>query len=284
MEGSNTLDIDEKFIDIEAVFHKKNPKLARWLPKFIFGYLRRVGRERDINRVFYSNRHLRGLDFIDAVFEGEFGLKIHVQGLEHINAEDRFLIVANHPLGALDGMALMKAVGRVRQDIQFPVNDVLMNIPHLQKCFLPINKHGSNKENILRINKAFASSHVILSFPAGLVSRRQKGKIEDLTWQKTFLVKAKQYKRSIVPVHISGQNSNFFYRLASFRKAFGIRAKLEMFYLVDEMYKLKDKEINLTIGKPIHPDRFDKSKRMSNWAAIVKEYVYKLPTQPKALF
>lgn len=284
IEKTQVLDISENFIDIETIFHNKNPKLARWIPKFVFRYLKRIAHQEDANRVFYTYRDKLGLDFIDAMLDEEFQLKIKVRGLENINATDRFLLAANHPLGGLDGMALMKAVGQVRQDILFPVNDVLMNIPHLKPLFIPVNKHGSNKDNIRLINQAFASDKVMLFFPAGLVSRKQKGKIEDLAWHKTFIVKAKKYKRAIVPVYISGQNSNFFYRLANIRKFFGIKAKLEMFYLVDEMYKLKGKEIEIVFGKPIDPDRFEKSRRMNDWATSVKEHVYRLSVQPDAEF
>ncbi|MCH2045354.1 MAG: 1-acyl-sn-glycerol-3-phosphate acyltransferase [Saprospiraceae bacterium] len=284
IETTQGLDISENFVDIEKIFHNKNPKLARWIPKFVFRYIRRIAHEKDANRVFYAQKNTLGLDFIDVVLNEEFDLKINVRGLENINATDRFLLAANHPLGGLDGMALMKVVGQVRKDILFPVNDVLMNIPHLKPLFIPVNKHGSNKDNIRLINQAFASDKVMLFFPAGLVSRKQKGKIEDLAWQKTFIVKAKKYKRAIVPVYISGQNSNFFYRLANIRKFLGIKAKVEMFYLVEEMYKLKGKEIEITIGKPIDPDRFDKSRRMNDWATSVKEHVYRLSVQPDAEF
>jgi putative hemolysin len=96
----------------------------------------------------------------------------------------------------------------------------------------------------------------------------------DLEWQKSFIRKSVQYKRDVVPVHISGRNTNFFYRLANIRKLLGIKVNLEMFYLVDETYKHRNKRIAITFGKPIPWQTFDKSKTYKEWAHWVKEKVY----------
>ena len=193
----------------------------------------------------------------------------------------RYIIASNHPLGGLDGMALMQAVGRMRRDLVFPVNDILMNVPGLQPLFIPINKHGKNTDNVRIIDETFSSEKVILYFPAGLVSRKQKGGvIRDLEWKKTFISKARRYHRDVVPVHISGQNSNFFYNLSNWRKRLGIKANLEMLYLVDEMVKQKDKPIRITFGDPIPWTTFNKSRTDSQWAEWVKEIVYSLRDNP----
>lgn len=189
----------------------------------------------------------------------------------------RYIIASNHPLGGLDGMALMQVVGSFRQDLVFPVNDILMNVPALQPLFIPINKHGRNTDNVRIIDETFASDKVILYFPAGLVSRKQKGNvIRDLEWKKTFITKARRYQRNVVPVHISGRNSGFFYNLSNWRKRLGIKANLEMLYLVDEMTKQRDKPIHITFGDPILHTTFDKSHTDSQWAEWVKKRVYGL--------
>ena len=154
----------------------------------------------------------------------------------------RYIIASNHPLGGLDGVALMQVMGRKRKDIVFPVNDILLYLPNLRELFIPINKHGSNNENVEIIQKTFESEKMILYFPAGLVSRKQKGGIMDLEWRKTFISKSKQYKRDIIPVHIDGRNSSFFYSLANLRKMLNIKANIEMLFLPDEMYKQKNKD------------------------------------------
>jgi putative hemolysin len=164
----------------------------------------------------------------------------------------------------------------VRKDFLFPVNDLLMNLSSLKEFFIPVNKHGSNAENIRIFNQAFASEVLLLYFPAGLVSRKVNGKIIDLEWKKTFLSKSIKYKRDIIPMYISGRNTNFFYNLANWRKRLGIKANIEMLYLVDEMFKQKNKIINITFGKLIPIETFDKRHTHAEWAQILRDHVYAL--------
>ncbi|MDZ7743834.1 MAG: 1-acyl-sn-glycerol-3-phosphate acyltransferase [Bacteroidota bacterium] len=218
---------DEKFIDIRKVFRDKNPALFELIPSFVINYLRRVVHEDQLNDFVARHRDLYGLDFVDAIIR-DFNANVHVKGLENIRQDERYIVASNHPLGGLDAIAFMHVLGRVRQDLVFPVNDLLMNIENLRPLFIPINKHGSNAENVKVINETFESDKLLLYFPAGLVSRKQKGMIRDIPWKKTFLSKAKRFKRHVVPVHINGRNTNFFYRLANIRKALKIKANIEM--------------------------------------------------------
>lgn len=282
-------EIHENLIDIERVIASKNANLLRIIPGFVIRYLKRITHQDAINDYIYRNRDKVGLEFVDAIL-AEFGADIQIpdtgyripdkesdqsSGISHLASDRRYIIASNHPLGGLDGMALMQAVGRFRRDLVFPVNDILMNVPGLQPLFIPINKHGKNTDNVRIIDETFASDKVILYFPAGLVSRKQQGGvIRDLEWKKTFITKARRYHRDVIPVHISGQNSNFFYTLSNWRKRLGIKANLEMLYLVDEMVKQKDKPICITFGEPIPWSTFDKSRTDSEWAAWVKERVY----------
>jgi putative hemolysin len=267
--------ITERTIDVEKVFTDKNPGLARWIPSFVFSYLRKVIHEREINDFLFTNKEYDGLEFVDAIIKG-FGAIVKVSGEENIPKLGRYILASNHPLGGLDGVALMQVVGKVRKDIVFPVNDILTYLPNLQVLFIPINKHGSNTENVKIIHETFESDKLILYFPAGLVSRKQHGKIEDLEWKKTFIAKSVQYKRDILPVFINGHNSKFFYHLAYLRKIAGIKANIEMLFLPDEMYKQKNKTIEIIIGKPIPYQSFDKRHNYNEWASLVKQYIYSL--------
>ena len=273
----------EKLIDIEKVIGSKSPALLKALPKFIIRYLKRIIHQDELNKFISDNGHKRGLVQVDAVLE-EFGTKITTEGIDNIPDNGRFIIAANHPLGGIDGLALMKVVGKIREDIVFPVNDILMNLPGSEEIFIPINKHGSNAQNVKKINDAFESDKCILFFPAGLVSRKNNGKIADLPWKKTFISKAKKYDRVIIPAHINGRNSNFFYNLANLRKWLGLKANLEMLYLVDEMYKQNDKNINITFGKPIHYNIFDKRMNYADWAEALRKHIYELEKDSKAEF
>lgn len=273
----------EKMVDVEKVFVNKNPKLAKLIPAFVFNYLKRIIHQDQINDFIARSKHLEGLPFVDAIID-EFDPDITIRGIENIKADERIIVASNHPLGGLDGIALMQAVGRVRPDIQFPVNDILLHLDNLKPLFIPINKHGSNAENIKILNDTFAGNALICYFPFGLVSRKKGQRIMDLEWKKTFVSKAKKYKRDVVPTHINGRNSNFFYKLSNLRKNFGIKANIEMLYLADEFFKQKGKSMVITFGKPISWKTFDKSKSDAQWAMQLRNYVYQLAKNPTLIF
>ncbi len=266
---------DKPFIQLEELISSKNPRLLRLIPAFVLAYLKRVIHQDEVNDTMQRLKDFSGLDFIDRIL-GEFGAGIRVQGAEHLASGRRLLVASNHPLGGLDGMALMQAVGKVHSDIVFPVNDLLMNIPNIRELFIPVNKHGSNAQNIKMIDETFASDKTILYFPAGLCSRRIKGRIADLEWKKTFITKARRYRRDIVPTHIDGKNSAFFYGLANFRSRIGIKANLEMLYLADEMFKQKDKVISITFGRIIPWESLSRDRTDLQWAGLIKQHVYRI--------
>lgn len=266
---------EEKFLDLEKIIAGKNPLLLKILPGFVLRYIKRIVHVDELNDVIFRNRHLYGIDFVEEILK-EFRTRIVCEGLENLRVHDRFIVVANHPLGGLDGIALMSVVGKIRTDVIFPVNDLLMNIPNMKQLFIPINKHGRNTENVGLFEDTFASDAALLYFPAGLCSRKQAGRIVDLEWKKTFVARARKYQRYVIPAHIDGRNSNFFYNLSNFRKRLGIKANLEMFYLVDEMAKQRDKTLTFRFGKPLSWEIFDRRHTDREWAALLKEHVYAL--------
>ncbi len=262
-------------IDLRSVIRNKNPRLLKILPGFILSFIRRIIHEDEMNDFLLRNQDNYGLDFANAILE-EFVTDLTIIGEENIPDKGRYIVAGNHPLGGLDGIALISVVGRKWKDIVFPVNDLLMNIPQLRPLFIPINKHGSNTQNVKILNDTFASDKMILYFPAGLVSRKQNGKIRDLEWKKTFITKARQYQRDILPVYFAGRNSSFFYNLANIRKFFGIKANLEMFFLVDEVYKQKGKNMSMVFGEPISWKTLERSHPDTYWATKIMDTVYSL--------
>lgn len=267
--------IGKNFIDIDKVFKSKNPSLFKVLPKFILNFIKRIVHQKEINAELYKNRDYLGIDFVDAALR-YFKVNIEIRGEKNLHKEGRYTIASNHPLGGLDGLALMSTINKYWNDIIVPGNDILMTIPNLRSLFIPINKHGSNAENIKIINDTFASDVIILYFPAGLVSRKQKGIIKDLDWKKTFLSKSRRFKRDIIPVHINGRNTNFFYNLANLRSFLRIKSNIEMLFLADEMFKQKNQSIIITFGKPVNINFFDKRNTDVKWANLLRDYVYEL--------
>lgn len=277
------LKISERTIDIEKLFRSKSTRMADLMPGFIFHYLRRVIHEAEINKALYDNRDVFGLGFIRAILN-MFGARVVSHGIDNIPSDGRYIIASNHPLGGLDGLALMDTVGKVRNDIVFPVNDLLLFLPNLRELFIPINKHGSNSENLRIIHDTLSSEKTILFFPAGLVSRKQGRIIRDLEWKKTVITFAVKYRRSIIPTYIDGRNSAFFYNLARLRKWLGIKSNIEMLYLPDEMFRQKNKTIDIIFGPPIDYKKFDKTATHAQWALKLKEHVYELRNDPHKIF
>ena len=272
-------------IDIEKVLAEKNPKLAKRLPRFVIQFIKRVIHQDDINQFLRDNSDKQGIKFAEALIR-DFGINMVVINQENIPRQGRFLFVANHPLGGIESMGFMKLVHDVfPEQIRFPVNDILLNLKNFDPIFIPINKFGSQTKDGIRLyNEVYASDFQLLYYPAGLVSRKINGKVVDLEWKKTFVQKAVQYQRDIVPIFIDAQNTKRFYRVARWRKRLGIKASLETFLLPSEFYHAQNKTINYIIGKPISYTIFDKRKKPLEWAAQVKDYVYQLKENPNAEF
>ena len=264
-------------IDIKQVLRQKAPSAARKIPGFMVDYLIRTVHQDELNEILRRYHDKDGVAFMQELI-GYFDLNLELVNEENIPAEGRYIFASNHPLGGLDGICLSAIIGgRFDGKIRYLVNDLLLYLSNLRSIFVPINKHGAQgKKNAELIEKAYASDNQIITFPAGLCSRKQNGKIQDTEWKKSFIQKAVEYRRDIVPVFFEGRNSNFFYRLANMRKALGIKMNYEMIYLPDEMFKSKHKTYSIHFGKPMPWQTFDSSRKPAEWAEWVKEIVYNL--------
>ena len=162
----------EKRIDISKVIALKSPILFKLIPKKILKKLKYIVREKEINSILRKLNGKKNLDFVNGSIK-ELGVNLNNNGFENLPTKERVIVVANHPLGGLDGVALINELGKYRKDIKFLVNDILTHLKPFEEYFVPINKHGVNsRENILRIEKLFQSDKCIVIFPAGLVSRK----------------------------------------------------------------------------------------------------------------
>ena len=264
-------------IDIDKVLREKAPKYYKYIPKFVVSYLKRIVHQEELNVFLRESKDKVGVDFLKACLEF-LDANIVVKGEENLPTEGLYTFVSNHPLGGQDGVALGYVLGSFyKGKVKYMVNDLLMNLQGLAPLCIPINKTGKQAKDFPRMVEAgFASNDQLIMFPAGLCSRRQNGVIRDLDWKKTFIVKSVQAQRDVVPIHFEGRNSNFFYNLANVCKFLGIKINIAMLYLVDEMLKNRHKTFTVTIGKPIPWQTFDKSKTPAEWAAYVKDIVYKL--------
>ncbi len=271
-------------IDVKELLRSKNPLLLKILPGFIIKYIMRIIHQNEVNAVLQNYSDDMGVAFVNNTLN-TLGVKYEMKGTENLPKNGRYLFAGNHPLGGLDGLIMISAASQFFSNVKFVVNDLLMNLPNLAPVFIPINKHGKQSVEYARIlEEAYASDGQILYFPAGMCSRKTKGKIIDLEWKKSFITKTINYKRDIIPVHFDGQNSQFFYNLSNYRKWLGIKANIEMFYLVDEMFNQRSKSICITFGKPIPFTTFDKRHSHFKWASLLRNHVYKLKNNPNTPF
>lgn len=264
-------------IDIKQILKQKAPSLLGKIPSFIVTYLIKTIHQDELNDILRRYHDKEGADFMQELIS-YFDLTLEVVNKGDFSPEGRYIFASNHPLGGLDGICLSAIIGeKFDGKIRYLVNDLLLYLENLKSIFVPINKHGGQAKNAARlIEEAYASENQIITFPAGMCSRKMKGKILDLEWKKSFIQKAVEYKRDVVPVYFEGRNSNFFYRFANIRKALGIKMNYEMIYLPDEMFCSKHKTFHVYFGNPIPWQTFDNSKKPSEWASDIKEIVYKL--------
>lgn len=264
----------KKFIDIEKILKEKAYKLYKWLPGFAITWLKNKLHEAEINDAMIKLKDEKGLSFNKKALD-ILGAQVISVNPENIPLKESITIAANHPLGGLDGMALIKAVGELRPDVHFFVNDILKNVTNYGDVFVAVNKLGTASAGSLRtMEEIFREGGAVLIFPAGLVSRKQNGIVRDLVWKKSFVTQAIDHKRMVVPTFIEGENSRFFYNFAQWRKRLGIKANIEMLFLPDEMFRANKKTIRIHFGKPFNYTVFDDSKSHKAWSDFIYQYIY----------
>ncbi len=266
-----------KFIEVRKLIADKNPGLLKWLPGFFIRWIEKIIHQKEVNEFMAEHEDSDPYVFCKGALD-YMNFDVSVTGLENIPPPpSKVILASNHPLGGMDAVSMVHLFKEARPDIKFIVNDLLMALRNLKDRFIGVNKVGRNAvESLQKVEKQFAEGTATVIFPAGLVSRKIDGQIMDLEWKKTFISKAKKYNIPVIPIHIGGGLTNRFYNLANFRKFLGIKVNIEMFFLVDELFKQKNMKIDIIIGKAILPETFDASKNDKEWAEWMKTQVYSL--------
>ena len=270
-------------VDVEKVIRGKSRKLAERLPRFVIEYIKRTIHQDEINRLLYKNREYTGVDFATHILQDlDVTYNVHFTGASRPIPGGRYIFVSNHPLGGLDGMILISYIGSSMGDVRFIVNDLLMYIKPLAPVFVPVNKYGRMRHDNTRLfQETFDSDAQVLYFPAGLCSRLIDGEITDLEWKKTFVTKAIESRRDIVPMFFSGENSRRFYRLANLRKRLGVKFNIETFLLPDEMFRKKGTSFDLYIGEPVPYTSLIGEHSHKEWCDIIRKYSYATRNQAR---
>lgn len=269
---------NSNLINIAEVIRNSESKILRSLPKFVVNYIKKVLCEQQLNDFLIKNEGVEGIKLIkEAVIELDVNIKTNgVEKLKSLKGK-RLIFVSNHPLGAVDGFTIFVTLSKYFPEFKAIVNDILHNVKQMQTLFLPVNAFGNSpKVYVKTLNKVFESDIPIVIFPAGEVARKQKGKITESVWLKSFVTMAVKHNRDIVPIKVEAQNSSKFYRIAQLRRLLGIKSNIELFLLPQELFKQRGKTIKLYFGNLISYKTFDKTKNFKQWANYVRELTMKL--------
>jgi putative hemolysin len=256
----------------------KHPLIFRSL-SFV---LRHLLHEKEIREFGDTYPHLQGLDFVEQVLEF-FKISYSTRDVEkeRIPTSGKVVIIANHPIGSLDALALIKLISEIRQDVKVVANDMLMAIKPLNEMLLPVNNMRGNtpSERMQNIEKYLNQESALLIFPAGEVSRLRPNGIRDVRWYGGFLRIAKQTKAPILPIFVDAKNSPLFYGVSVFYKP------LATLLLVKEMFKRKQRHLPIRIGEIIPFDSFNQRKiSKDHQIKMFKRHLYQVGHDKKGVF
>lgn len=265
-----------RYIDIEKSIRERKTGILPKLPGFVIKILANIVCQEGMNYILNKYSDNIGPDFLVKVID-ELNLTLQIEGIENLPENKKCFFVSNHPFGIVDGLVITHIVSKKYGPLKAIANDAFMYIPQLRPFVVAVNVFdGSSKEYLQKLEETYNQDIPITHFPAGIVSRRREGKIQDLPWQKSVITKAVSSKRDVVPLHFHGTNSRLFYFIHSARTVLGIKLNIELMLLPREMFNKRNKTIRVTIGKPIPYQTFDKSLSPMKWAQDVRSRVYSL--------
>lgn len=263
-------------INLEKTLLDRQPALRdkAWA-KYAFKVLKKLIREDEINYFIKTNQHLRGFAFLDKVLEYfNFSYQVSDKSINNIPAEGRLIIIANHPIGSLDGLALLKLVHSVRPDSRIVANELLTLLEPLESLFLPVevlSGRASYKSQFQAMLDALENEQALIIFPAGEVSRINAAGIRDGVWKQGFVKLAKKTQAPILPIFIDAKNSTLFYSLSTLYKPLGT------LLLVHEMFNKENQKLTFHVGKAIPAREIEQSELPPKLLANrFKKHLYRL--------
>lgn len=272
-------------LNIEQAVQQKFPNFQHqkpWVRIPTLGFLRKITHEQEVNRFLELHKQLEGFDFIDEVLDYfNFSYSITHRHRNNIPATGRVVIVANHPLGALDGLCLLKLVGEVRRDVKIVANDMLLNFAALNSLFLPVDNlsKSTRKSSIARIVECLNNDEAVIVFPAGEVSRIRPGGVRDGKWNTGFLNFAKKTQSPILPIYVEARNSSLFYSASMVYKP------LSGMMLAHEMFNKNSKTIAMRVGEPIAYQQLEQLPLVkAEKAKLLRRHLYRMAKGKKPLF
>lgn len=273
-------------LNVEQVLSERFPGFftnkPRLLTRPMLTLLRMLFHERQINRFLEENRGVRGLDFIEKVLDYfDLDYLVSNRDLENIPPTGRVVVVANHPLGALDALSLIQMISRVRSDIRVVANDLLSALEPLGDLLLPVDNlgGGSSRKGIKQVYAALEREELVIIFPAGEVSRLRPNGVRDVRWKSGFLQFARRTASPLLPVFIDAKNSPLFYAVSMLYKP--VAALL----LVGEMFRQRSNTLGFRIGELIPADHINvEGIRPKARVRMVRKHFYRIAQRKAGVF
>ena len=272
-------------VDIQKEIEKKFPNMNKkenFLKKSLFKIAKKIVHEDSINQFLTQNSHLKGFEFVDAVLDYfDFDYAVSSNDLQNIPTSGKVVIIANHPLGGLDALCLLRLISQVRKDVKIVANDFLAGFEALNSLIITIDNYKlkQSKSDIKKIYEALKNEEAVIIFPAGEVSRATAKGIKDPTWNKGFLNFAQNTNAPILPIFLDAKNSKTFYTISVINKTFST------LLLSHEMFNKKSKRINIKVGQiipneNIAPKGIDKKFLLN----LYRKHLYSLKKGKKSFF
>ncbi|MDP6416201.1 MAG: lysophospholipid acyltransferase family protein, partial [Gammaproteobacteria bacterium] len=183
------------------------------------------------------------------------GVTIEIENslnLDDIPREGPLLIVANHPLGGLEGIAIAKVIAELRPDLRVLTNELLRRIPETADLFIGVdvlssNTAAGNVVGIKQVHKHLQKNGAVLIFPAGMVAAYEPGqrRIQDRSWNRLVGQLVKKYHCTSVPVYVGGRNSSYFYAAGM------LHPRLRTALLPRQLANKQGYRLPLIFGRPI---------------------------------
>ena len=261
---------------VDDVLTRHYPQVADkpWLFKSLSFVLRHLLHEREMTEFSETYPHYVDIDFVEQVLE-YFNISYSTRDVEkeRIPTEGKVVIIANHPIGTLDGLALIKLVSEVRHDLKVVANQMLMAVEPLHNMLLPVNnmQGGTPKQHLEAIHKHLHGDGAVLIFPAGEVSRLRPQGVRDTRWHTGFLRIARQTKSPVLPVYIDAKNSPLFYGVSMIYKP------LATVLLVKEMFKQRKKHLPMRIGEVVPYEAYSQlTLPLKEQVKLFKRHLYRI--------
>ncbi len=265
-------------IQVEAMLQQKLPQLQQhpWLHKPTVALLRSVLCESQISEFAAQYPQLHGLEFVEHVLDFfNFTYTARDAEKDNIASQGRLIIVANHPIGSLDGLALLKLISEIRSDVKVLANDMLMAVKPLQELLIPVAVFGKQGEraSYRAMQEHLEADGALIIFPAGEVSRLSPVGVRDGKWYSGFVRLAQRTQTAILPVFVGAHNSALFYGASMLYKPLGT------LLLVQEMFKQQQRHIKFRIGEVIPASALqhaEKQASVHDIAAVVRKHLYRI--------